>query len=83
VRSPITVGGRITGVDERVVVTLHTGTATVPGTAATEAGGENTGWSVPVRFGAAAGTLITVAAATGGHVAAVERFAVTAIRVAP
>jgi hypothetical protein len=83
VRSPITVGGRITGVDERVVVTLHTRTATVPGTAATEAGGENTGWSVPVRFGAAAGTLITVAAATGGHVAAVERFAVTAIRVAP
>jgi hypothetical protein len=35
-----------------------------------------------VSFRAAGGTVLTVAAATGGHVAAVERFAVTGVRVA-
>jgi hypothetical protein len=36
---------------------------------------------VPVTFRAARGTVLTVAAATGGHVAQVERFAVTGVRV--
>jgi hypothetical protein len=81
VTSPLTAGGRITGADERVVVTLHTRTATLPASAAVAAGGQQTPWSVPITFQAAAGTLLTVAAATGGHSAAVERFAVTAVRV--
>ena len=81
VPSPVTVGGRITGVDERVVVTLHTQAGNVRAApAAVDAGGTRMPWSVRSRFDASPGTLVTVAAATGGHVAAVERFAVTAVR---
>jgi hypothetical protein len=79
--SPMTVGGRITGVDERVVVTLHAQAGSVRAAPATvDAGGTRMPWSVRSRFDAAPGTVVTVAAATGGHVAAVERFAVTAVR---
>jgi hypothetical protein len=82
VTSPMTVGGRITGVDERVVVTLHTRTGDLQAApAAVAAGGQQTRWSVPVTFRAGPGTVLTVAAATGGHVAPVERFAVTGVRV--
>lgn len=82
VASPMTVGGRITGVDERVVVTLHTRAGDLPAPpASVAAGGQQTPWSVPVTVHAAPGTVVIVAAATGGHVAAVERFAVTAVRV--
>jgi hypothetical protein len=81
VTSPMTVGGRITGVDERVVVTLHTQTGDLQATpAAVDAGGERAPWSARVEFAAAPGTVVTVAAATGGHVAAVEEFAVTGVR---
>jgi hypothetical protein len=82
VTSPMTVGGRITGVDERVVVTLHTRTGGVHAApASVAAGGQRTRWSVPVTFRAGRGTVLTVAAASGGHVAPVERFAVTGVRV--
>ena len=37
-------------------------------------------WSASVTFLATPGQVITIAAATGGHVAAVERFAVTGAR---
>jgi hypothetical protein len=77
----MTVGGRITGVDEQVVVTLHTLGGDLRATpAAVPAGGVRSPWSVPVRFSGGPGHTVTVAAATGGHVAAVERFAVTGIR---
>jgi hypothetical protein len=33
-----------------------------------------------VAYSAPAGTVLTIAASTGGHVAAVERFAITAVR---
>jgi hypothetical protein len=83
VTSPMTVGGRITGVDERVVVTLHAQAGDVRADPAdVAAGGTRMPWSVRVRFDARSGTVVTVAAATGGHVAAVERFAVTAVRTA-
>jgi hypothetical protein len=79
--SPMTVGGRITGVDERVVVTLRAQSGDVQASpAAVAAGGNRSPWSVRVRFSSRAGSTITVAAATGGHVAAVERFAVTGVR---
>jgi len=81
VASPMTVGGRITGVDERIVVTLHTQSGDLQATpAAVPAGGDRTRWSVPVSFRGGSGRTITVAAATGGHIAAVERFAVTGVR---
>ena len=45
------------------------------------AGGARSPWSASVTFLATPGQVITIAAATGGHVAAVERFAVTGARV--
>ena len=43
--------------------------------------GTRSPWSARVSFHALPGQVITIAAATGGHVAAVERFAVTGARV--
>jgi hypothetical protein len=84
VSSPVVVGGRITGVDESVSVQLRAlgQDGPVGRLPAVAAGGRNTPWSVRVPFQAPAGAVLTVAAATGGHVAAVERFSVTGAVVA-
>lgn len=80
VTSPVTVGGRITGVDENLAAQIREPGGGVAGQAAgVPAGGQNTPWSVPVSFTASPGTVLTIAVATGGHVAAVERFAVTGV----
>ncbi|HVV29362.1 MAG TPA: hypothetical protein VHC41_00635 [Mycobacteriales bacterium] len=80
VTSPVTAGGRITGVDENLVVRVrdlaHGVAGQVPGV---PAGGQDTPWSVSVPFTATPGSVLTVAAATGGHVTDVERFAVTGV----
>ena len=83
VPSPVTVGGTITGVDESIGVTVHTLPAQVPAGAycCRAAGGTRSPWWARVTFLATPGQVITIAAATGGHVAAVERFAVTGARV--
>ena len=83
VSSPVTGGGTITGVDESIRVTVHTLPAQGPVGAycCRAAGGTRSPWSASVAFHAAPGQVITVAAATGGHAAAVERFAVTGARV--
>ena len=82
VPSPVTAGGTITGVDESIGVTVHTLSAQVPAGAycCRAAGGTRSPWSARVTFLATPGQVITIAAATGGHVAAVERFAVTGAR---
>ncbi|SDK29216.1 hypothetical protein [Nonomuraea jiangxiensis] len=81
VGSPLTVGGRITGVDESVRVQVrHPGTAEPVGeSCCVSAGGENAPWSGRVAFRAAPGRTLTVVVSTGGHVAPVERFAVTGV----
>ena len=83
VPSPVTVGGTITGVDESIRVTVHTLSAQEPAGAycCRAAGGTRSPWSARMTFLATPGQVITIAAATGGHVAAVERFAVTGARV--
>ena len=83
VPSPVTAGGTITGVDESIRVTVHTLPAQGPVGAycCRAAGGTRSPWSASVAFHATPGQVITVAAATGGHAAAVERFAVTGARV--
>lgn len=83
VTSPITVGGRITGVDEsiRVQVRGPSSPATLGQTCCVPAGGEREPWEATVAFQGAADAVLTIAAATGGHVAQVERFTVTAVRV--
>jgi hypothetical protein len=82
VSSPVAVGGRITGVDESLVVTVRSvqdheliGQADpIPG------GGQNQPWSTTVTVAPRPGQLLVIAVATGGHLRAVERFAVTGVR---
>lgn len=79
VSSPVTVGGRITGVDERLAVQVRSRQGGLLGrSAGMPAGGERTPWSAQVAYSAPAGTVLTLAVSTSGHVAAVERFAITA-----
>ena len=82
VSSPVTVGGRITGVDESVRVQVRaTGSARPLGqSCCVAAGGDDAPWSATVTFRAAPGGTVTLVASTGGHVAEVERFAVTGVR---
>jgi hypothetical protein len=79
--SPVTAGGTITGVDENIRVTVHGLKSGAPaGTyCCRPAGGSKSPWSATVTFHAAAGQVLTIAASTGGHVAAVERFTVTGV----
>jgi hypothetical protein len=80
--SPLTVGGRITGVDEALRVAVIDGDGRTLGrVSGVPAGGENTPWSVTVGFTRPAGRVLTVVVSTGGHVAEVERFAITAVRI--
>ena len=81
VTSPLTVGGRITGVDESLSVHVHAlGRETPVGLVdGITPGGPGTRWSARVPFQARHGAVLTVAVATGGHVTTVERFAVTAV----
>jgi hypothetical protein len=82
VRSPIGAGGQITGVDESITVQVLTLSSPTPvgRTCCHPAGGVQSPWSVSVPFNAAPGQVLIVSAATGGHVAAVERFVVTGVR---
>jgi len=80
--SPLTVGGRITGVDEALDVQVRQlGTEGPLGRACCPpAGGEDQPWSQDVAFGGARPGTLTIAVSTGGHLAPVERFAVTGVR---
>ncbi|ETK37087.1 hypothetical protein [Microbispora sp. ATCC PTA-5024] len=80
--SPMRAGGRISGVDESIRVQVR-----APGSdrplgehCCVPAGGTDRPWTATVAFRAVPGRTLTVVAATGGHVAAVERFAVTGVR---
>lgn len=82
VTSPMVVGGRITGVDESLVIrVLRLGTGEVGRSPGIPAGGQNSPWSTTMPFSAPAGSVLTIAVSTGGHVAGVERFAITGVRV--
>jgi hypothetical protein len=45
------------------------------------AGGQASPWSFTVPFQATSGQVVTIVVHAGGHVTAVERFAVTGVRV--
>jgi hypothetical protein len=83
VTSPVTVGGLISGVDENISVQVRTSSS--PSAVGTfccfPAGNTNTPWDTPVSFAASSGAVLTIAAQTGGHVAGMERFTVTGVRV--
>jgi hypothetical protein len=81
VRSPVTTGGRITGVDEslRVQIRQLDRPDAVSRTAGVPAGGDRARWTIHVPF-TAPGDTLTIAVSTGGHIADVERFAITGVR---
>jgi len=77
--SPAIVGGTITGVDENLRAEVRTlGSAAPAGRfCCAAAGGSASKFSISVPFHASSGHVVTIVVHTGGHVAAVERFAVT------
>jgi hypothetical protein len=83
VSSPVRIAGKITGVDENLRAEAHAlGAGSPVGTyCCNPAGGQASPWSLHVTFDAARGQVITIVVHTGGHVAGVERFAVTGVRV--
>jgi hypothetical protein len=81
VTSPLTVGGRITGVDESIRVDVRQPSSAQPiGTfCCVPAGGERHPWSARVSFAGAADPALTIVVSTGGHLQGVERFAITGV----
>ncbi|MFD4240562.1 hypothetical protein ACFWP3_02985 [Streptomyces sp. NPDC058525] len=80
--SPLGVGGRITGVDESIRVDVREPSSARPlGTACcTPGGGSDQPWTATVSYTRPADPVLTIVASTGGHLAEVERFTVTAVR---
>lgn len=78
VSSPMTIGGRITGVDENITVSLLRLTASGADRATVArvpAGGDRAPWTTgPVSFTQRG--VLTIVASTGGHLQQVERFAI-------
>ena len=82
-RSPMTVGGFITGVDESLRVQVRQASSAQPLGQSAEplaAGGTESPWQTQVSFSGATDPAITVVVSTGGHVQDVERFAITGLR---
>jgi hypothetical protein len=82
VSSTVTVGGRITGVDEslRVQVRQASSEAPIGEACCLPAGGDDAPWQTTVSFSGATNPALTIVVSTGGHVQGVERFAITAVR---
>jgi len=79
VNSPITAGGHITGVDESIRLAVRNQAGQLVGGPAQgiPAGGQNQPWHGTVRF--TGGGVLTIVASTGGHLQAVERFAIQGV----
>jgi hypothetical protein len=85
VSSPVTVGGSVTGVDESLRVAVHqVSSASAIGEFCCVSAGGFPGspgkWSAKVPFRAGSDPVLVIVVSTGGHVADVERFAVTGVR---
>ncbi|TDO29648.1 hypothetical protein EV643_14612 [Kribbella sp. VKM Ac-2527] len=80
--SPITVGGRISGVDESIRIDVRQPSSEQPlgSSCCVPGGGDRQPWSTQVTYRGASDPALTIVASTGGHVQTVERFAITAIR---
>ncbi|MFE5288593.1 hypothetical protein ACFRAQ_26805 [Nocardia sp. NPDC056611] len=82
VSSPVAVGGTITGVDESIRVRILRSDRDQPvgRSAPIPAGGTESSWSATVSVSDACPATLTIVAATGGHVADIERFTITGVR---
>jgi hypothetical protein len=82
--SPVTpvlaVGGIISGVDESLHVQARQLSGLIGESCCLSAGGQRSPWSVSVPVSGAAPGAVTVVVSTGGHYAAIERFAITGLR---
>ncbi len=72
-------GGTISGVDESLRLQVHQ-TSEIGGYCCLPAGGQDTPWSAEVSTDGAEPGVAILVVSTGGHVAEVERFAVTGLR---
>jgi hypothetical protein len=81
--SPITAGGTITGVDEslRLQVRQADRDGVLGEHCCVSAGGQAQRWSAEVAYSGPGTAALTLVVSTGGHVADVERFAVTGLQV--
>ena len=82
VSSTVTVGGRITGVDENLRVQVRQASSETPigETCCLPAGGDDAPWQTTVSFSGATDPALTIVVSTGGAIQSVERFAITAVR---
>ncbi|MCE5291964.1 MAG: hypothetical protein LLG14_22355 [Nocardiaceae bacterium] len=81
VSSPVQVGGRISGVDESLKVEVKTNSESHAGVVSgISAGGDMSPWSASVPFSAESGRTLVIVVSAGGHIAPVERFAITGVR---
>jgi hypothetical protein len=80
--APLTVAGRISGVDENLRVQVRQASSAEPlgGSCCLPAGGADSPWQTTVSFTGATDPAITVVVSTGGHLQGVERFAITGLR---
>jgi len=80
--SPLPVGGTITGADENISVNVRqpSSSSAIGSYCCTPAGGTGSPWSATVSYAGATDPVLTIVAATGGHIQAVERFTVTGVR---
>lgn len=76
----IEVGGTISGVDESLHIQVRQSSELLGEFCCVPGGGERTPWSASVPVSTPRPGVVTVVVSTGGHVALVERFAVTALR---
>jgi hypothetical protein len=79
VSSPITAGGQITGVDESIRLAVRNQAGVLVGGPAQPipAGGQDQPWHGTVNFTGSG--VLTIVASTGGHLQAVERFAIQGV----
>jgi hypothetical protein len=79
--SPLTVGGHITGVDEslRVQVRQLAAPGPIGESCCLAAGGQDSAWETTVDYTSVADQSLLVVVSTGGHLQAVERFAITGL----
>jgi hypothetical protein len=80
ISTPVTVGGQVTGIDESIRVQVRQHSGVLGESCCLAAGGENTPWTTTVPYQGAGDAALTIVASTGGHVADVERFAITGVR---
>ena len=80
--SPVVASGTITGFDKQLVVTVRQSASSAPlGVLAdVPVGGIDTPWSTTASYFGTTEPVLVIVVQTGGHIQAVERFAIAGVR---